>query len=454
MSKIKKINSAKIILPSIILFFIAILLLSLPVLLNYNSIQNIIEKKVSSEFKINLKILDDISLKIFPKPHYFVKKAILNLNNENDKSSVIQTKNLKVFIPLNKLYSKKNIQIEEIEIEKANIYFKLDDVLDFRNHLYYKINKPIYIKKSNFFLIDKNNETILISPIKKINYSINTKSNSKELKIKGNIFDVDYNSSWKRYYNEPKNSLTEIKFKNPNLFIKSFFSYENNKNFSGKSLINFLNNDIFIDYLIKDNKILISSPNQNKNQKIKLNSKIELDPFFIDTSVDVNNTNTNFLIDHLLHIILNSKDYLGNINGTLTLNVNNLKNSIINNGKINISIKEEVIKLESSLFEIEGIGKIKSDFRYYEKEGDLIFVSENMFEINNKKEFSRKFQLVSKNIKNINRIYFDLEKNIENNEISISNIYLNKIDKENTSDQYYIIKNLQVLKGLIKKLLS
>tara|TARA_B100000700_G_scaffold309491_1_gene388708 strand:- start:1398 stop:2762 length:1365 start_codon:yes stop_codon:yes gene_type:complete len=454
MSKIKQINPAKIVLPSIIIFFTAILILSLPVLLNYNSIQNIIEKKVSSEFKINLKILDDISLKIFPKPHYFVKKAILNLNNENDKSSVIQTKNLKVFIPLNKLYSKKNIQIEEIEIEKANIYFKLDDVLDFRNHLYYKINKPIYIKKSNFFLIDKNNETILISPIKKINYSINTKSNSKELKIKGNIFDVDYNSSWKRYYNEPKNSLTEIKFKNPNLFIKSFFSYENNKNFSGKSLINFLNNDIFIDYLIKDNKILISSPNQNKNQKIKLNSKIELDPFFIDTSVDVNNTNTNFLIDHLLHIILNSKDYLGNINGTLTLNVNNLKNSIINNGKINISIKEEVIKLESSLFEIEGIGKIKSDFRYYEKEGDLIFVSENMFEINNKKEFSRKFQLVSKNIKNINRIYFDLEKNIENNEISISNIYLNKIDKENTSDQYYIIKNLQVLKGLIKKLLS
>ena len=454
MSKIKQINPAKIVLPSIIIFFTAILILSLPVLLNYNSIQNIIEKKVSSEFKINLKILDDISLKIFPKPHYFVKKAILDLNNENDKSSEIQTKNLKVFIPLNKLYSKTNIQIEEIEIEKANIYFKLDDVLDFRNHLYYKINKPIYIKKSNFFLIDKNNETILISPIKKVNYSINTKSNSKELKIKGNIFDVDYNSSWKRSYNEPKNSLTEIKFKNPNLFIKSFFSYENKKNFSGKSLINFLNNDIFIDYLIKDNKILISSPNQNKNQKIKLNSKIELDPFFIDTSVDVNNTNTNFLIDHLLHIILNSKDYLGNINGTLTLNVNNLKNSIINNGKIIISIKEEVIKLESSLFEIEGIGKIKSDFRYYEKEGDLIFVSENMFEINNKKEFSRKFQLVSKNIKNINRIYFDLEKNIENNEISISNIYLNKIDKENASDQYYIIKNLQVLKGLIKKLLS
>ena len=43
---------------------IAILFLSLPVLFNYNSIKNIIEKKISSEFKINLKILDNVSLKL------------------------------------------------------------------------------------------------------------------------------------------------------------------------------------------------------------------------------------------------------------------------------------------------------------------------------------------------------------------------------------------------------
>ena len=84
MSKSKKINSAKVILPSIIIFFTAILLLSLPVLLNYNSIQNVIEKKISSEFKINLKILDDLSLKIFPRPHYLIKNASLDLNIESE----------------------------------------------------------------------------------------------------------------------------------------------------------------------------------------------------------------------------------------------------------------------------------------------------------------------------------------------------------------------------------
>ena len=455
MRKRKKIDSSKIILPSIIVFFTIILFLSLPVLLKYKSIQNIIEKKVSSEFKINLKNLDDISFKIFPRPHYLVKKANLDLNIKDDKSSIIETNNLKIFISTKNIYSKKNINIEGIEIGNANIYFKIKDILDFRNHLYYKINKPIYIKNSKFFLQDIKNKTILISPIRKMSYFINNKNNSKELKIKGNIFDVNYHSSWKRFYDKPKNSLNEINLKNPNIFIKNFFSFEDKSNFRGKSSINFLNEDFIINYLMKDNKIIINSPNQIKNQKIKLNSIIELEPFFFDATIDINQKDNNFLIDNLLNFILNSKEeYLENVNGKLTLVVNNLKNSIINNGNINISIKEKKIKLENSLFEVNNIGKVRSNFRYYENKGDLIFASENIFEITNKKEFSRKFQLSSKKIKNINRIYFDLEKNIDNGEISISNIYLNKVDTEHFSEKYYIIKNLHELKALIRNFLT
>ena len=455
MRKRKKINSFKVILTSIVVFFTVILFLSLPVLFNYNSIQNQIEKKVYSEFKINLKIFDDISFKIFPRPHYLVKKANLDLNIKDDKSSIIETNNLKIFISAKNIYSKKNINIEGIEIGNANIYFKIKDILDFRNHLYYKINKPIYIKNSKFFLQDIKNKTILISPIRKMSYFINNKNNSKELKIKGNIFDVNYHSSWKRFYDKPKNSLNEINLKNPNIFIKNFFSFEDKSNFRGKSSINFLNEDFIINYLMKDNKIIINSPNQIKNQKIKLNSIIELEPFFFDATIDINQKDNNFLIDNLLNFILNSKEeYLENVNGKLTLVVNNLKNSIINNGNINISIKEKKIKLENSLFEVNNIGKVRSNFRYYENNGDLIFASENIFEITNKKEFSRKFQLSSKKIKSINRIYFDLEKNIDNGEISISNIYLNKVDTEHFSEKYYIIKNLHELKVLIRNFLT
>jgi len=455
MSKRKKFNSPKFILSSIIVFFTTILLLSLPVLYNYKSIQNIIEKKVFSEFKINLKILDDISFKIFPRPHYLVKKANLDLNIENDQSSIIETKNLKVYIPIKKIYSKSNLIIEGIEIEKANVYFKIEDVLNFRNHLYYKINKPIYVKNSKFFLLDKNNKTIFISPITKIKYLINKHNNSKELNIKGNIFDINYDSYWKRSYDNPKKSLNEIKLKNPNILIENLFSFKDNSNFGGKVSIKFLNEYIIFNYLIKDKEIIINSPNENKKQKIKLNSKIELEPFFFDAIINIDQKDTYFLIDNFLNIILNlNEENLLNINGKLTLVFNNLKNSIVNNGKINLSIKEKKIKLENSLFELKGIGKIRSDFRYYEDQGDLIFRSENIFEITNKKEFSRKFQLSSDIVRNINRIYFDLEKNIDKDEISVSNIYINKIDTEKFSEEFYVIKNMQVLKKLINKLLS
>ena len=70
------------------------------------------------------------------------------------------------------------------------------------------------------------------------------------------------------------------------------------------------------------------------------------------------------------------------------------------------------------------------------------------------KKFSRKFQISSKYLKDLHRIYFDLEKNIYSDEVSISNVYLNEIDTKNYSKESYKIKNIQELKILIKKLLS
>tara|TARA_A100001015_G_scaffold267579_1_gene317739 strand:+ start:1065 stop:2432 length:1368 start_codon:yes stop_codon:yes gene_type:complete len=455
MRKRKKINPSTIILVSIIVFFTVILFLSIPVLFNYNSIQNLIEKKIYSEFKINLKILDKISFKILPKPHFLVKKANLNLNIEDINSSIIETENLKLFIPAKNFYSKKNLNFTSLEINNTNIYFKLSDLLDFRKHLYYKINKPIYIKKSKLFLIDKNKNTILISPINKIKYSINSRNNYKELRIKGNIFDVDYQSLWKRYYNNPKNSVNEINFSNPNLFVKNLFNIQGKSNFKGKTSIDFLNENITINYLIDDEKIFINSPKENNNQKIKILSSIELNPFYFNTNIYISEKNINFLIDYFLINIINlNEEYLENINGNLNLLVKDIKNPLINSGKINLSIKEKSVKLENSVFKIKNVGIIKSNFSYYEDKGDLIFLSKNIFEVIDKKEFSRKFQISAKKIENLNQIFFDLEKNIDTGEISISNIHLNEIDNKNFSDKFYIIKNVQLLKSLIRKLIS
>ena len=157
----------------------------------------------------------------------------------------------------------------------------------------------------------------------------------------------------------------------------------------------------------------------------------------------------------MINILFNSNtNYLGNINGNLVLQIDNIKNSLINNGVINFSIKDKIIKLEKSKFEIQDIGNIQSEFRYFVDNGDLIFLSENIFELKNKKEFSRKFQISLKKLKNINKIFFKLEKNIDSGEISISEVYLNQIDNEQFSEKIFVVKNIQLFKALIRDILS
>ena len=213
MNKSKKNNFFPIIIALIILFFSTIIFLSIPVLFNYKSIESHIEKKFFSEFNINLQILDKVKYQFIPQPHLLVNKANLSLSFEGKKSSNINTENLKIYLSPKNLYSKSNLKFYKVEIKNTNFRFKFDDIKIFHNYLYNKKNNEIIIKKSNFFFLDEDNKTILISPINKILYSINKNDNYKKLKIKGNIFDINYNSSWKRYYETPNRSQTEIKLK-------------------------------------------------------------------------------------------------------------------------------------------------------------------------------------------------------------------------------------------------
>ncbi len=61
MKKRKKINTFSIVIFSIIAIFSIIIFLSLPVLFNYESLENEIENKFYKEFKINLEIKDKVS---------------------------------------------------------------------------------------------------------------------------------------------------------------------------------------------------------------------------------------------------------------------------------------------------------------------------------------------------------------------------------------------------------
>ena len=455
MRKRKKIDSPTIILSSIIVVFTIIIFLSLPVFFNYKSIQNEIENKFFSDFKINLKILDNISFRVLPRPHLLIKKANLDFNLEDEKSAIAEVENLKLFIPSNKIYSKKNIVITDIKFQNINLNLKISDIKDIRNHLYYKINKPINISNIKIFLNDNKNNVILIAPIKKIIYQINENFSAKELKIKGSIFDIEFKSNWKRNYNEPKSSLNELIFKNPNIYIKNLFEYENKKEFNGSSSIDFLNENISFNYNYKDSIIKINSPEKKNNQKIKFNSIIELNPFYIDGEMIFEEKQVSFFTDYILNSISNAdKKLLENLNGELKLSLSNLNSKILSSGKISLLINESQIKTVNSFFEMDKIGIIKSSYNYQIKEGELFFETKNVLNINNHKELARKFQLSFNKVKNIDKVYFDFVRNIDSGDMFLSNIFFNDKNSQNLLEELIKTNNMLVLKSTLRDILN
>ena len=453
--KMKVTIFSKFIFLIISLCFLFGIYLSIPVLFNYKSIENIIETKFSSDFNINLNINGDIKYQLLPKPHLLISDSSLSIDENNNESISFDIKNLKVFINSNSLYPKSKIDFEKFEIINTNFLITKKEYNILRKYFHNSESKQFYIKKSKVFIKDENDDTLIISPIEKINFSTSQQDDFKKLNIKGNLFDLNFKSLWKKKYNYKMNSQIEIDFKEPNILIKNELNYDNHSSFEGATSLNFLNHNIEIGYQLKNNIISLKSP-QNKND-IKIDTTIELSPFYLNSNITLNRQNINFLIDELMFSILNLQpDLLGNVNGEIKFLLNDVEHELIRNGNISLNISQKTINLSEVLFNIDEIGQIESEIKYKEESGDIIFHSTNSLIINNKKKFAKKFQVKSDKVKDINVIHFKVEKNITTGLISIFDIKINQSMYKGkiNGDSRYNIRNSQELKSLVKKIIN
>ena len=160
-------------------------------------------------------------------------------------------------------------------------------------------------------------------------------------------------------------------------------------------------------------------------------------------------------MDYFLYKLLSLKsESLGNVNGKLNINLENIDNSLLRSGKIKILIDDEKIQNKEVLLELDKIGIIKSEFNFKEENNKISLISSNILEIENIKEFARRFQINIKKVQNINQIYFDLQKDIDSNLIYLSNININLKNKKKSESQFYVVKNLNELKFVVKKILN
>ena len=455
MNKIKQNKiTFSLILIAISVIFSSLIILSLPVIFNYNSKVQEIEKNFYKNFKIYLKSHEKISYKPFPKPHLLVEKASLNLSETSNKNNLLNTSKLKIYITLRDIYLRSFKNYISTEISNSNLELKMSDIKEFRKHLYKNINKPIIFNNCKIFIKNKIDDVIIISPINKISYKINNKNKVKYFIIDGSIFGLDFKSEWKRMYSTPENSFLNINIINPSVKIENILKYESDKKFNGQVKIDYLKDKLEYNFQFNNEKIKIKSP-KNKKSNFNLDTEIQINPFFFTGDLLIKNKKVEKIIDDiLLYFLLYEENYLGNLNGLMKIKFDNLNNKLIKKGEINFNIKEKKININEVRFDLNKIGTIKAEINFIDDEGSIKFVSKNKLDINNHIEFAKAFQVGSKKVKKIKEIYFEIEKNVGDTDFAITNVKINNEENIEKSNEIFIVKNIQNLRSHIRKIID
>ena len=455
MNKIKQNKiTFTLILLAIAIIFSSLTILSLPVLFNYKSKVELIEKNFYKNFKIYLNSSDKISFKPFPKPHLLVENATLNLYSNEDEDNFLEKSNLKIFISLRDIYLRSFKNFLSTEISNSNLEFKISDIKALRNHLYKKINKQIIFNNCKIFIKNKKGDIIIISPIKKLSYKINKKNKIKSFIINGQIFGLKYKSEWKRSYTDPKKSSHEINIFNPNIEIQNILELKSSKQFNGVSKITYFQDKIEYKFSYNNHEAEILSPNK-KDTNFNIDGKIKFKPFYFVGELNIKNKKIEKIIDNfLLNLLVYEKKHLGNFSGEIGVKFDNLNNKLIKSGKIDLVINEKQISLKEANFKLDKIGDIKSKISFIEDNGNIKFISKNELDIKNYIEFAKIFQVSSKKIKNIKKIYFDLQKNIGMSDVVITNVKINNLEGTKISEELFFVKNIQNLRSHIRKIID
>ena len=447
-SNFRKKNPFNPIILSIILVFLLSLYFTIPTFYNYENFDKEIQKKVSKDFKLNLKNISSVTYLMLPTPHFLIEECDIHFSND-PKEKILKAKHLKINVFSKNLHKKENIELKSIHLKKVDLDLQFIDIKNFYNHLKYNISKPIYINKSNLFFRDKNKEIILISKIKNFEYFFDFQRKSKKLNVSGNLFGSNFKFNWEKNFSNPYITTSDIKFYNPNLNISNKFNKENENFTKAETRLRFLRNSLDLNYKFNRDSIELIDDKSKIINHSKLIGNIKLDPFFFDLDLILSEIRVQAVLDSIfLNLYKTNQSTNLNFNGNLKINLNEINNRLFENLLININFKKEKISLNDSSLNLKKIGKINfSDPSIYEKNQKLFIKSKIKFDVDDQEQLYRKFLIPRQNRINLNKVYFEVEYNIDDGNYFLSSINFN--ENKNNQIIFQKIKNIQQLNNFI-----
>ena len=445
----------------IVILFSSLFYLSAPVLYNYGDLQKELTKKLLKEFNLNTALSANITYKILPSPNFEISNVLLNTNADDKFNDFAQIKKMKIYVSTRNLHNQNRLEIKYIIISKANFNINKYSYNYINKYLKNKLsNKKIQIKKSKFFFRESSSEkdVVTLSTIDKSNLFYDKKNTTNKVSIEGSIYNTKYHLTLSRNIYKKNTTDLLIKLKKLNTIIKSKFVVDQNKknNYNGKASINFSGSEINVIYKIVDKLITLNSEKSIlNNNNFTFKGEISTSPFYYNLYVNLETINVAKLIENLskLKNLLDEKILLNkNLNGKILFNINSLKGiKFFDEAKVDMRIINGKLILNNSALISDKIGEMLFIDSFLESiDNKKIFKSKILFKISNQKKFYQKLQIPKNNRIKLNNIYFELEKDLNIDDIKIKKIILNKKTVNNLQNKATDLTNLVDLSEIIR----
>ena len=454
-------------------FFLYLLYLSIPSLYDSGRVQKALYNNLVKEFGLNLSLSSDITYRILPKPHFYIKDAKIFRERNEVLDEIGEIKEVRIFISQKNFFDKKRIYIKEIELTRANFFFKRQNINFISNLLKNEFpHKKIKIKKSKLFFNDKNKSIIFIYTINNLSLFENKKENIQQLRSNGELFKIPIKFFWQRNLQNKdtisnfKADKLDIHFINKGRFLSGEYIYDNN--------LNILTNNFRTTYKIFKDRIEFNSKKSLiKNTPVSYDGNINLKPFNFDIILDSKEIDLEYFFKNtvLFNGLISSNILLNNnLNGKILLKTEKLnKSKLFDNASININFEQGNLNFNNTYAINEKLGRItvnNTKFDLYDYQSNL--TGEVKFEIFNHNQFYKFFPVSKKkrSQKLFSKIKFYFTLNLNNSEFLIDRVHFidinNKVVHSKEVDDYvednfdtvFKFSNKVLFKNFIKALVK
>ena len=441
----------------LLILFSAVVFVISPKFFNYDKRIGEINNVLNEKYKIKIQDYSKIKYTIFPSSGLIIKKSKLNINN-----NLVETYAEEIFlnVGIKNLYEKNLIQIKKLNLKNSLLRLNYQKYNSFFNYLS-SIKNILSIQQSNFelFIEDKN-----LIEIKNFSF-LNDKSNNKF--VNGEYLEQKIKVKFLR---KLKNNNLNIKIKD--IGFNANITFPNNielKDLKGNTQISILDNKLSFDFMLNDELKIFNSNFRNKILTTSFDGKIKYNPFLnLDLILNVRKFDKKVIFTDKINILEND-DILKKINGNFKINFSNknfLKNNLINQILLNISLINGLLVIEPSNIIFAGgetsISGSISDYNNIKK-----FVFDINLNLKDVKKLFKKLNIKIKNKKkldkliNINGSLFLNSNKIKINHIKIDNqkigteklkFYQDNFQKIVIRNTFLNILNINELKKFIQTL--